>query len=83
MLARMTRLHRGYRSRREAWTVAVACNVLVPVIIVTFAIFDYPYVWAVALSAAVGTANCLTWLAWKRWGRNRFPLRTHATAECN
>ena len=72
---------RGYRSGRERLTWGVVIGTAAGLLYFLYGQIGYSFALNIILNAAVATVGTAAWLAWRRWGRSRFPLLHKPAAE--
>ena len=72
---------RGYRSSRERLVCSVIVGLWVGGAFFLHGEFGYPFSLHLLLNALMLLVYSIAWLAWKRWGRAAFPLRTDPPTE--
>ena len=65
---------RGFRSRREKWTLTTISGILTFIVVMKAQIQEPPLVEILAWSLAIWLPAIIGVWVWQRWGRKRFPL---------
>ena len=72
---------RGYRSGRERLTWSVIIGAAVGLLYFLYLQIGYSFALNMILNVAIAAIGTVAWLAWKHWGRVRFPLPHEPSVE--
>ncbi len=71
----------GYRSARERLTWGTIIGAAAGLLFFLYGQVGYSFSLNVVINGVVAAVGTAAWLAWRRWGRQRFPLHHKPSAE--